>query len=96
MTELTFLKKIGINKTRSSKESDICHYWYFPDKEFKFQQCLCNGCHDVLMMSISLNDMAILNINAADYCCIINGISKSAKKRNIVNEIINSFSPYIK
>ena len=88
-------EEIDINKTRSSKESDICHYWYFPDKEFKFQQCLCNGCHDVLMMSIILNDLAILNISAADYCCVINGISKSAKKQNTVNEIINSSSPYI-
>ena len=28
------------------------------------------------MMSINLNDIAILNISAADYRCIINGISK--------------------
>ena len=29
------------------------------------------------MMSVNLNDIAILDINSADYCCIINGISKS-------------------
>ena len=28
------------------------------------------------MMSINLNDIAILNISGADYRCIINGISK--------------------
>ena len=28
-------------------------------------------------MFVNLNDIAILNINGADYCCIINGISKS-------------------
>ena len=27
-------------------------------------------------MSIKLSDVVILNINGADYCCIINGISK--------------------
>ena len=29
------------------------------------------------MMSTSLHDIAILNINCADYHCIINGISKN-------------------
>ena len=44
---------------------------------FNFQRYICNGCHDVLMMSINLNDIAILNLNGADYRCIIDGISKS-------------------
>ena len=54
---------IDINKTSASKESDICHYWYFLDKDFKFQRYICNACHDVLMISINHNDVAILNIN---------------------------------
>ena len=29
------------------------------------------------MMSMNLNDIAILNIHSADYRCIISGISKS-------------------
>ena len=29
------------------------------------------------MMSMSVSDIAILNIKFADYCCIISGISKS-------------------
>ena len=28
------------------------------------------------MMSLNLDNIAILNINDTDYCCIINGISK--------------------
>ena len=62
---------IDINKLSASKECDICHYWYFFRKRFKFQR------YDVLMMSINPNDTAILNMNGADYGCIINGISKS-------------------
>ena len=27
---------IGVNKTGASKECDICRYWYFLDREFKF------------------------------------------------------------
>ena len=36
-----------------------------------------NGWHEVLIVSINLNDIAILNISGADYRCIINGICKS-------------------
>ena len=46
------------------------------DKWFKFQPDVCNECHDVLMMSINLIDIAILNIHGVDYRCIIHGISK--------------------
>ena len=31
---------IGINKINASKECDICHYWYFLDKSFKYEPCL--------------------------------------------------------
>ena len=68
---------IDSNETSAVKERDICHYRYFLDEGFKFQRYVCNRCHDVLVMSINFNDIAILNINGADYCCIINGISKS-------------------
>ena len=67
-------KGIDINNTSKSKE---CHYWYFLDKGFKFQSEVWNGCHDVLMMSMNLGDIAILNIKGTDYGCIISGISKS-------------------
>ena len=69
-------KGIDINKTVASNKCDICHFWYFFDKGFKFQRYIYNGCHGVLMMSINLNNIAILNINSVDYRCIINGISK--------------------
>ena len=58
---------IDVNKTYELKDCDICHYWYFLDKGFKFQPYVCNGCHDVLMMSINLCDIAILNNHGVDY-----------------------------
>ena len=30
-------EEIDVNKTSESKECDICHYFYFLDKGFKFQ-----------------------------------------------------------
>ena len=52
----------GVNKASKSKECDICHYWYFLSKGFKFQTNLCNKCHDLLIISMNLSDIAILKI----------------------------------
>ena len=40
---------IDSNKTSRSKECDICYYWYFLNKLFKFQPYVCNRCHDLLI-----------------------------------------------
>ena len=45
-------------------------------KCFKFQLDVYNGCDDLLMMSMNLNDIAILNINGAIYCCILAKLAK--------------------
>ena len=70
-------ERIDINKTSESKEWDVCHYWYFLNKGFKFQPFVSNRFHDLLMMCMNLSDIAILNIKKADYCCIISRIIKS-------------------
>ena len=67
---------IDINKTFQSKECNVCHYWYFLNKGFKFQTNFCNRWGYLLMMSIHLSDIAILNIKDADFCCIISRICK--------------------
>ena len=51
---------IGVNKTSASKECDICHYWYFLNKGFKFQPNVCNRCLDLLMMSMNRSDIALI------------------------------------
>ena len=70
-------EEIYVNKTSASKECDIYHYWYFLNYSFKFQPNVCNRCHDLLMMSVNLSNIAILNIKGSDYCCIISLISKN-------------------
>ena len=51
---------IDINKTNTSKEWDICHYWYFLDKGFKYEPYLCNNCHDLMQKAMNFNDVALL------------------------------------
>ena len=65
-----------VNKTSKSKKRDICHYLHFLNKGFKFQQNVSNGCHDLLMISMDLSDIAILNIKSADYCVLIVELAK--------------------
>ena len=68
---------IDVNKTSALKECNICHYWYFLNNSFKFQPNVCNRCHDLLMWSTNLSDIAILNIKGSDSRCIIGLISKN-------------------
>ena len=42
-------------------------------------------CHDLLMMSMNLSDIAILNTHGLDYRCIVNEISKSEAKAFMQN-----------
>ena len=53
----------------------ICHYWFF-NHGFKFHDYVCNGYHELTMLSV-ISDMAIINVENIDYCCIIHNISKS-------------------
>ena len=64
-------EEIDVNKRSESKECDICHYWYFLDKDFNFQANFCHGSHDLLMTSVNLSHFAILNIKGYNYCCSI-------------------------
>ena len=80
------LAGVDINKTSASKEYDICYYWYYQIRSFKFQPNVCSGCHDVFMMFMNLSDIAILNISGANYGCIILRISKS-KAINLMQNI---------
>ena len=68
---------VDVNKTSASKECDVCHYCYFLNYSFKFQLYVYNRCHDLLMMSVNLSDIAILNIKGSHYCCIISLVSKN-------------------
>ena len=67
---------IDINKTNASKEYDICHYWYLLDKGFKYEPCICNGCHDLMQKAMNFSDVAILSIKRRDYRTHFSNMSK--------------------
>ena len=83
MVELTLFDRIGVHKISESKKCNTCHYWYFLGKDFKFKPDVCNGCHNLSMISMKLSDTVILNIKGTDYCCIISGITKGEAMQKI-------------
>ena len=90
-TKMLYLKRTDVfkrtdfNKTGVSNECDICHYWYFLNKGFKFQLNACNGCHYLLMMPINFSDVPILKVENTNYDCVITGINKSKAKKLLQN-----------
>ena len=93
---------IGFNKSNASKECDICHYWYFLDKNFKYETNLCNGCHDSMQKAINFNDVAIVSVKSVyripflymsknDAISIMNNSNLNGK-----SELLHIFLLYIK
>ena len=78
---------IDINKTSASKECELCHYWFFKDIGFKFEEHVCNKCHDLLTIAYSLKDIAILNAKGNTFRCILIGISKNEGLKRLNNSV---------
>ena len=71
-----FQKELKLIKTSASKECMLCHYQYFKDVGFKLEPHFCNKRDDVLMTAYKLKIIAILNVQGADFRCILWGISR--------------------
>ena len=78
---------IDVNKTSVSKELDLCQYWFFKDVGFKFEEHVCNGCHDLLTMAHSLKNKAILSAKGAPFRCSLMGISKNGALEKLNNSV---------
>ena len=80
MKELILLKATKVNridisegidlaKSNKSKDCMICHYWLF-NHGFKFEDSVCNGCHDLAMLCFNISSIAIITVKNVDYRCI--------------------------
>ena len=68
---------IDVNKTSASKECMLCHYWFFKDFGFKFEEHLCNRCHDLLTMAHSLKNIVILSAKRTTFRYLLMGACKN-------------------
>ena len=80
-------KGFHVNKTSASKECELCHYWIFKNIGFKFEEHVCNKCHDLLTIAHSLKDIAILSAKGATFRCILMGISKNEALKRLNNSV---------
>ena len=71
----------------------ICHYLFF-NHGLKFQDSVCNVCHDLTMLSVNISDIAIITVKNVDYYCIIFNIIKS-KAINLLGKSVLEDSEYI-
>ena len=59
---------IDIKKCKgTSKERNLCKFYYFLDKNFNYGPYLCNGCYDMSLKAVSIKNLAIINHNGNHY-----------------------------
>ena len=80
-------EEIDPTKSNKSKERLICHYCFF-NHALEFQDSICNGCHDLTMLCLSINDITINTVKNVDYRCIILNISKSKAINLLENSVL--------
>ena len=81
---------IDINKSNESKECMLCHYWYFKNIDYEYEQYICIGCHDLSMMVYDLDDFMILNIKGVDYRCFVFNMSKNTAIKMLNNSALDN------
>ena len=62
--------------SNNNKEFIVCNNWYF-NHGCEYQNPICNRCQDLTMLYLNLSNIAITIVKVVNYCCIIQGISKS-------------------
>ena len=62
MIKLTFLKELMLIRQANQKRTIYVTTGIYLSKGFKFQPYICNRFHNLLMMSMSLCDIAILRV----------------------------------
>ena len=80
-------EETDLNKTSASKECELCHYWCFKDIEFKFEEHVCNRCHDWLTMVYYLKNIAILSAKGATFRCSLMGINENESLKKLNNSV---------
>ena len=55
---------IDIKKCKeTSRECNLCKFYYFLDKNFNYGPYLCNDCYDMSLKAVSIKNLAFINYN---------------------------------
>ena len=88
--EISASERIDVNKTSASKECELCHYLFFDDVGFRFEEHVCNKCHDFLMTAYELKNIVILSARGATFKCILWGIGRDEGLRRLINSVLEN------
>ena len=69
-------KGIDAAKSKSNKECIVFYYSFF-NHRFGFQNSVCNGCHDLMILCLNISSISDITVKGVDYRSIIHEIGKS-------------------
>ena len=79
---------IDINKCEeTSTECSLCKFYYFLDKNFKYGPYLCDGCYDMSMKVVIMQNLTIINYNG-NYCRVIFAFMTKNDAYNLIKNAI--------
>ena len=86
---LTIVKAlIVLKKKLVSKECWLCHFSFFIDKSFNFDERLCDGCCDMSVKAVSMNNLAIAYVDDKVYRINFAFMTKDEAINLIKNSVI--------
>ena len=80
--KIDFSEGIDVNKTDKSKQSMLCHYWYFLNKNFTNGPHLCDGCYNIMQKSNNLKNIAVVHTKKRAYRIYFQEMNKRKAKKN--------------
>ena len=72
----------------TSKECNLCKFYYFLDKNFSHGPYLCDGCDDMSKKAVSMKNLAIIDHNGNHYRVYFAFMSKKDAYNLIKNAVI--------
>ena len=88
---IDFSEGIDINKCEeTSREYSLCKFYYFLDENFKHGPYLSDGCYDMSMKAVSMQNLTIINHNGNYYRVIFAFMTKNDEYNLIKNAILIS------
>ena len=86
---MILLKALTLKKCKeTSKECNLCKFYYFVDKNFSYKPYLCDGCYDMSKKAVSMQNLAIINHNGNHYRFNFAFMSKKDAYHLIKNAVI--------
>ena len=86
---------LDVNKTDKSKESMLCHHWYFLDKNFSYGPYLCDGYYNIMQKSDNFKNIAVVHIKKSSYRIYFQDMNKREAKKLMKNSNLNNKKDFL-